>query len=155
MKIWCQATNTLFNILRKTSNPNDFEEYERLFFTGQNGSLHSGYISDQIDTDYIKMQEHVLLEQSIEEEADTDITTIPSSSNVQLNQSLNRSGLTRNNIVSAEKCIQTEDCVIERTSIRKTKRCTADIKAACAQVSVSCGSSTEMSRVFLTTTNST
>ena len=78
----------------------------------------------------------------IEEEADTDV---PSSSNVQLNQ--NRSGLTRNNIVSAEKCTQTEDYVIERPSIRKTKKCTADIKAACAQVSVSCGLSTEMSRV--------
>ena len=159
MKIWRQATNTLFNILRKTSNPNDFEEDERLFFTGQNSSLHSGYISDQIDTDYVEMQEHVLLEQSIEaeqinnelsfieEEADTDVTMIPSSSNVQLNQSLNRSGLTSNNIVSAEKCIQTEDFVIERPSIRKTKKCTADIKAACAQVSVSCGLSTEMSRV--------
>ena len=37
--------------------------------------------------------------------------------------------------------------VIERPSIRKTKKCTADIKSACAQVSVSCGLSTEMSRV--------
>ena len=134
MKIWRQATNTLFNILHKTSNPNDFEEDERLFVTGQNSSLRSGYISDQIDTDYVEMQEHVLLEQSIEaeqinnelsfieEEEDADITMIPSSSNVQLNQSLNRSGLTRNSIVSAEKCIRTEDCVIERPSIRKTKK---------------------------------
>ena len=161
---WRQDCNVLFNILRQASVPEMFDNNEKLFFYGQISPRRSGYISDQIDLDHVEFGEQLLLQQTEEieeanrelsyiEEGGSDstdsvaVTPCSSTSTVVLNQSLNRSGLTRKTTNYDEKCIQTDNCIVDIPPIRKTNNCTNDIKAACAKVSVESGLSVEKSRV--------
>ena len=165
---WRQDCNVLFNILRQASDPEMFDNNEKLFFYGQISPRRSGYISDQIDLDHVEFGEQLLLQQTEEieeanrelsyiEEGGSDstdsvaVTPCSSTSTVVLNQSLNRSGLTRKTTNYDEKCIQTDNCIVDIPPIRKTKNCTNDIKAACTKVSVECGLSVEKSRVAVQT----
>ena len=61
---WRQDCNVLFNILRQASDPEIFDNNEKLFFYGQISPRRSGYISDQIDLDHVEFGEQLLLQQT-------------------------------------------------------------------------------------------
>ena len=159
---WRQDTNYLFIILKSTVDPEKFDEDERIFFNGQNHASRSGYISDKIDEDYTAAEELVVAEQLAEEQRlieerafieeegepiDYEATASSSNSGVQLEQSVNRSGLTRSTVRTEDKCVQADIYVPSRKPIRNVRDCSSESKETCSQLSAQCGISVEMSRL--------
>ena len=158
---WREENMELFDILRPTSDPNNFENDEKLFYEDQK-SARSFFISERIDEDYMNERLSIVSDHLIEGERvsseleyieiDQDSSTgeqsqSGASASDLLNQSINRSGLSRSTKLMEDKCIQTEQHGPEQPEIRKIRKCSDDIKRACTSVSVGCGLSVEKSRI--------
>ena len=155
---WRNENNFLVDILRKDSNPEAFEEKERLFYFAQKKVSREGYISDQIDEEHTANVEAELAQrqaeqQRIDEEIafindeETTSDSILPLSTVQLNQYLNRSGVVCATTSKTNFGTQTDNCNPLRRPIRAIRNCSQESKDTCAQLSVQCGLSVEMSRL--------
>ena len=144
---WAEKHMDLFDLLKTSVNPEDFDEDERIFYKNQK-SNRIGTISKEIDERYhnplLRSDNQVYQEEEEEEEEkgenvgidddymdvdmDVDLNT-----SVPMNISLNRSGLVR--IVSEEKPAS-EPTRFPRPEIRQQRVLTERIKVACARVAV-------------------
>ena len=80
-----------------------------------------------------------------EDERDNEVNL----SLIEQNTSLNRSGLLRVTLPTAEMSTQTEEVAINKPKIPINRNCTTEIKSACAQLSSSCGISLEIASIEL------
>ena len=87
-----------------------------------------------------------IMEDDVESEVLDD-----SMNSVILNSSLNCSGLSHNTKKYSEKNVQTETVYQEQPKIHKICDCTNAVKTTCANLSVKCNMSAEMSRVAVQT----
>ena len=159
-KNWRIASLVLFDLKKKTSDPNYFEKTEKMFYIDQQRDRNM-YLSEEIDEEFEesrkKIMEEKVSEQSLLEDeisfiydGQDDITPIHNSS-VILSQSANRSDLVRMSLKTEDKSIQTDSYQVDRPKIRKQRNCTDDVKTTCAQVSASCGISAEKARIAVET----
>ena len=152
-----KENNFLVDLLKQSSKPESFDENEKQFYFAQLSSSREGYISDQIDEEYAAVEESVQQQQQAEEERNNEelefineeLTSEATSSvsSVQLNQSVNRSGITRSTISKEHAATQTESINPLRKPIRAIRNCSSESKETCAQLSVQCGLSVEMARL--------
>ena len=140
---------------------------EKLFYEDQK-SERIGRLSSDIDLKYVIEQEEKYLneiaELGIEEEEysfaiietlDDESDFLNSTSIAQdcdINQSHNRSGLTRSTKQTCDVSVQTDPVIIDKPKLRiKERVCTEDIKMTCANLSSICGLSVENSRLAVQT----
>ena len=160
LRRWREKYTTVLNILRATSDPMSFDEDERLFYQNQMSPLRTGFISDQVDDEYVRRQlkdSQRILESFHETAADNEtadwidggrdtLSEINIPHSLQ-SQSVNRSGFSRSKASVTEIAVQTENIGFTQPEIRKSKKCSDDIKRACTQVSIACGISLDKSRM--------
>ena len=126
---------------------------EKIFYEDQMTTCECR-LSEEINLDYeaeVKTQHSAELESQQEEhenyvamgsegERDTEVNL----SLIEQNTSLNRSGVLRVTLPTAEISIQTEEVAINKPKIRINRNCTNEIKSACAQLSSACVISLEI-----------
>ena len=140
---------------------------EKLFYEDQK-SERIGRLSSDIDLKYVIEQEEKYLNEidalGIEEEEysfaiietlDDESDFLNSTSITEggdINQSHNRSGLTRSTKQTCDVSVQTDPVIIDKPKLRiKERVCTEDIKMTCANLSSICGLSVENSRLAVQT----
>ena len=142
-RAWAENHMGLFDILRKTANPDNFDKDERIFYYNQKGNR-AGTITNQVDETYNNPllrpeddsdeEEEATATASEDEEDDTVVDMdIESSITEIMNVSANRSGLIR--IVPADDQI-TGSIQYPRPEIRRERVLTEKIKTTCARVAV-------------------
>ena len=168
---WRSKNNELFDILKKSADPDMFEADEKAFYYGQKSSARTGYISDVVDIEYEEQQQEEIETEREEREAEDrehfmifggetieetstmmNSTAMDGMDNSSLDMSLNRSGRMRRTVSKQDRHVQTDPVNIERPEIRKVRNFTEEIKATCANVSTKCGISVEKARVAVQTT---
>ena len=156
IRTWKEKNNELFDI---GIAMDQLEGMEKLFYEDQK-SLREGTLSNEVDTEYEDQQammravEEEQLQRDADEERfimDIEEETMNSTStsideSMNLNSSINRSGLVRLAAPVMEASVQTENPQPDRPFLRTSSRyCTDAIKSTCAMVSSTCGVSNEMS----------
>ena len=147
--------NCLLDILKSTTDPNSFDENEKLFYFAQKATSRIGYISEEIDIPYEISKEKELQQIELENELylsemsyinDTSIDDInvESSEVTPLNSSLTEPSMNQSGTVHIEKNTEMK---IPRSEIRRVWNFTEGIKSACAKTSSSCGISVDEARI--------
>ena len=154
---WRQETNSLLDILLQSAKPEEFEKNEKEFYFAQKNTSRHGYISDKVDEEYENIEEAAWEQELTEQqqindeiayiEGDSASDSSSTVSVLQINQSVNRSGFARATVPRTDVGTQVEDYVVPRKPIRAVKNCSIESKETCAQLSVQCGLSVEMSRL--------
>lgn len=123
-RLWRTKNNSLFDLLKPTSNPDTFDTDEKNFYLDQKSGARKMALSDQIDIEFEKVrdsrnEEAELLEQqflaeqaAIFEEPQVEPPVEPmhcdsiddATSPLHLSQSVNRSGLARKTTFQMYKC---------------------------------------------------
>ena len=144
--IWAENHMGLFDLLKTTVNPQDFDEDERQFYNNQK-SNRVGTISSEIDERYsnpLLRPDSEIFEEPEEEQdevgddardetVEMEIDDLNTSAGT-LNISLNISGLAR--IVLDEKPANSSTTTFPRPEIRNQRTLTERIKLTCARVAV-------------------
>lgn len=144
---------TLVKICKK------FLTQEKIFYEDQMTKCECR-LSEKIDLEYeaeMKAQHSAEPESQQEEEHETYVAMGSEDerdnevnlSLIEQNTSLNRSGLLRVTLPTAEMSTQTEEVAINKPKIPINRNCTTEIKSACAQLSSSCGISLEIASIEL------
>ena len=147
---------SLFNI---GVDMDKLEGAEKVFYEDQKGDR-KFRISEEIDKEYVKQKEQEWLQEKMEKEReeyelqgmeddsvlDEDITKA-ATVDTNLNQSLNRSGLSRSTVSLESSSTQTEFVAVNYKPPRINERvCSDDAKAVCANLSSVVGLSVDRSR---------
>ena len=141
--IWAEKHMELFDILKTTANPDEFDDDERIFYYNQKLNR-IGTISNEVDDRYnnpiLRPEEDLAEEEeeeataSKDEEDDTVVDMDIDGSFVEpMNVSLNRSGIIR--IASADNPT-TGPTQFPRPEIRRERVLSEKIKITCARVAV-------------------
>jgi hypothetical protein len=131
----------VFDALRQGSDVSQFATVEREFYHAQMSPTRSGYITDMIDLEYKPPQKNIVNNDNSDSDEDTEDQE---PHNLNESRSKHRNGFVRINIVTHDAVTQTHNVHV-KPEIRNGKKCTAQVKSACAKVS-SLGISPAMSR---------
>ena len=147
--------NCLLDILKSTSDPNSFDENEKLFYFTQKATSRIGCISKEIDIPYEISKEKELQQMVVENDLylseisyinDTSIDDINAelSEVTPLNSTLTEPSMNRSGTVRIE---ENTGMKIPQPEIRKLRNFAEKIKSACAKTSSSCGVSVDKARI--------
>ena len=138
--------NSLFDIIKDKEL---LTGREKCFYFDQKNERKWG-LSEEIDEEWV--DEQLILQAEAEnehleigEEDENDIHSDEEDSQLNLDRSVNRSGLRR--VLTEDASTQTTFGYIDKPSIRGIRDCTPEIKQACVKVSVKCNISTAMATV--------
>ena len=147
--------NCLLYILKSTSDPNSFDENEKLFYFAQKATSRIGYISEEIDITYEISKEKKLQQMELENElylsemsyinnTSIDDINVESSEVTPLNSALTEPSMNRSGTVHIE---ENTGMKIPQPEIQRVRNFTEEIKSACAKTSSSCGISVDKARI--------
>ena len=146
-----QDVNTLLDLKKLSSEPHTFGETECLFYFAQKDEQRIGFVSQDIDEDYVCPDLHVEEEECIDEEpmdivnddksddkyVCEDVSQVPASSKPEEVRRM-RSGTV---LTSPDPVL-----VTPKPALGGKRNCTEEIKAACSKVSYECGISVEKAK---------
>ena len=150
---WQGKNNKLFDLLKPTSNPENFDEDEKKFYFDQKTVSRKMALSDQVDEDYEALLLGQMKEDSESLDDDNDICVDGSIVNshendtLLLTQSKMRSGRVRWTKCLTDVSTQTDqDQPQAVTPIRKKRNVIPDVKTAIASTSAKAGITSEQAR---------
>ena len=152
LKAWKLANSHLFDILKSTSNPEEFEPDEKQFYHDQKSGSRAMAISDKVDEEY---EARKASEQSgtvpLDDEEDDDNDVVQGGSEINVNdpmltQSSLRTGKFRTTKQLVDKNTQTDAPAEYKTPIRQKRNFTSDVKSAIATTSSKAGITVEQAR---------
>ena len=152
-KAWQSKNNKLFDLLKPTSNPENFDEDEKQFYLDQKAVSRKMALSGQIDEDYDNLQREQM---EVKEDNDNDDAGSTSGSSSVMNshendtllltQSNLRSGKVRMTKSLVDASIQTDVIPQATTPIRQKRNFVSDVKTAIASTSSKAGITSEQAR---------
>ena len=146
--------NKLLDIKKQSSNPQDFNDNERLFYFAQQSMNRTGFISEDIDIQYETAKEDERKKRKNDEEQyqlalgvddcdeentvmeDTDFVGAPVEQSISMPTTPART--TRSGTIIYTPDFTPPVTLTAQPAIRKTRNCTDEIKAACAKVFHNC-----------------
>ena len=156
---WSKNSKEVINVsslLDIGSNMDQLTGDEKAFYIDQK-TKRNAYLSKEIDIDFVVDEEKRAEAAAAEIDIDCSMDVDEEENDVageeyldnSMSISMNRSGLSR--IISVDVGTQIKNLEFNKPKIRKTRDCTHQIKATCAEVSVRCNISTEQSRIAVQT----
>ena len=155
VKLWRQLPKVkrLLDILKKTSKPELFREDEKNFYWEKKTITRIGYLKEQIDIDFEKMEENIQTKNQFRNKEDKELAQPCEDINLEVSNSGILNFTFKSTSSSVVRFEEENLPQIVEWPPQKTicKTFTEEVKAACASVSSKCSISAEKAMVFVKT----